>query len=67
MSGRRACGYQRFDRAADAIRFAIEELAPKQLAGAYLEIDEARFDSIAIRGLYDSAEYPFERRAAITA
>jgi hypothetical protein len=64
ISRRRSCGYRRFDRAADAIRFAVEDLAPKQLAGAYLEVDEARFDSNAIRRLYDSAEYPLARRIA---
>jgi len=64
ISRRRSCGYRRFDRAADAIRFAIEDLPPKQLAGAYLEVDEARFDSNAIRRLYDNAEYPLARRAA---
>jgi hypothetical protein len=63
ISGRRSCGYRRFDRAADAIRFAVEDLPPKQLAGAYLEVDEARFDSNAIRRLYDSAEFPLARRA----
>jgi hypothetical protein len=64
ISRRRSCGYRRFDRAADAIRFAVEDLPPKQLAGAYLEVDEARFDSNAIRRLYDSTEYPLTRRAA---
>jgi hypothetical protein len=62
ISRRRSCGYRRFDRAADAIRFAVEDLAPKQVAGAYLEVDEARFDSNAIRRLYDSAQYPLARR-----
>jgi hypothetical protein len=61
ISGRRACGYRRFERAADAIRFAVEELPEKQRAGAYLEVDEARFDASAIRRLYDSGEYPLPR------
>ena len=56
--------YQRFVRAADAIRFAIEELPAEVLLGTYLEIDEARFDSRAIRRLYDNVEYPLIRRAA---
>jgi len=64
ISRRRSCGYRRFDSAAEAIRFAVEDLPPKQLAGAYLEVDEARFDSNAIRRLYDSAEFPLARRAA---
>jgi len=55
--------YRRFERAAEAIRFAIEELPPTLLIGAYLEVDEARFDFEGIRRLYDSEEYPLERRA----
>jgi hypothetical protein len=53
---RQAVGYRRFTRAADAIRFAIEQLSPAQLSGAYLEVDEMRFDSVEIRGLYDRGE-----------
>src|SRR4029077_18356354 len=56
--------YQRFARAADAIRFAIEELPAEVLLGTYMEIDEARFDSRAIRRLYESTEYPHTRRTA---
>lgn len=55
-------GYKRFTRAADAIRFAIEELPPELLVGACLEVDEERFDGDGIRRLYDSAEYPLARR-----
>jgi hypothetical protein len=62
-SGRQSCGYWRFDHAAEAIRFAIEKLSPKLLAGAYLEVNEARFDNRRIRSLYDHAEYPLARRS----
>jgi hypothetical protein len=57
--------YQRFDRAADALRFAIEELPPQLFLGAYLEVEEERFDSNEMRRLYDSAEFPLARRAAV--
>jgi hypothetical protein len=64
-SGRRPIGYRRFGHAADAIRFAIEELAPEFLLGAYLEVDEERYNSGGIRRLYESVNYPLIRGAAI--
>jgi hypothetical protein len=32
------------------------------LNGAYLQVDEARFDQVGIRSLYESQEFPLERR-----
>jgi hypothetical protein len=60
----RPVGYRRFARAADAIRFAIEELPPELLIGTCLEVDEQRYGSDAIHRLYQSADYPIVRRAA---
>jgi hypothetical protein len=62
-AARQPVGYKRFARAADAIRFAIEDLPPALLLGAYLEVDEERFRGEEIRRLYDSARYPLARRA----
>ncbi len=60
-SRRRPIGYRRFGHAADAIRFAIEELPPEFLLGACLEVDEERYNDQAIRHLYDSLDYPLTR------
>jgi Arc/MetJ-type ribon-helix-helix transcriptional regulator len=53
--------YRRFDTAADAIRFAVEELPEPQLLGATIEIDEERFGHKDIRALYESENYPLRK------
>ena len=61
---RQLFGYRRFAQASHAIRFAIEDLPSECLVGAFLEVDERRYSSSAIRRLYEGAEYPLTRRAA---
>jgi hypothetical protein len=59
---RQPTGFGRFARAADAIRFAIEELPPELLLATQLKVAEERFNSEGIRRLYESVEYPLIRR-----
>jgi len=61
-SRRQPVGYRRFASAAEALRFAMEELAPEALAGAALEVGDDRFDSHGMRALYEAADYPLARR-----
>jgi hypothetical protein len=50
-------GYRRFALAADAVRFAIEELPPELLIGAILEVDGERYGGEQIRRLYDADDF----------
>jgi len=59
---RQPLGYKRFAQAAHAIRFAIEDVPPELLVGAFLEVDEQSYDGDAIRRLYESPQFPLVRR-----
>ncbi len=56
--------YRRFDRAAEAIRYVIEEMPETWLNGTMLDVNGKRLEGLAIRSLYESEDYPLERRAA---
>ena len=53
--------YRRFEKAAEAIRFAVEELPEPLLLGAYIQIDERRLGHREIRALYDGEGFPLKR------
>jgi hypothetical protein len=63
-SHRKAIAYRRFASGADAIRFAIEELAPDALSMTVLVVDGDRHDPAAIRLLYESPAYPLRAPGA---
>lgn len=53
--------YRRFDTAADAIRYVVEELPAPMVSGTILETENERLAGDAIRALYDSDDYPLKR------
>ncbi len=53
---------RRFAKAAEAIRFAVEDLSPKLLEGCSLEVEEAYYFGREIRPLYDDHAFPLRRQ-----
>ena len=53
--------YQRFDSAAEALKFAMEEMPQSARRGATLEVGEDRFGFAEIEELYRAAAYPLPR------
>ncbi|KQU98911.1 hypothetical protein [Devosia sp. Root105] len=57
--GRKAgLDYRRFPSATLALRYAMESLLPGKLNSATLEVDGERYDSVAMRRLYASSDFP---------
>lgn len=54
--------FRRFPRAADAIRFAVEDLPPTLLQGCSLEVNDGHYFGREIRPLYDDSAFPLRRR-----
>ena len=61
--GRLPLIYRRFVSAAEAIRFAIEDLPAQFLVGTYLDVGDSRLAITEIRRLYASSHYPLARKA----
>lgn len=55
--------FRRFDQAADAIAYAVEELPPNFLNGCSLEVNGLHYLGREIRPLYDSNDFPLTRRS----
>ena len=54
--------YRRFATAAEAIRFAVEELPAMRSLGAWMQVGHQRFDGDDIQRLYESDDFPLQRR-----
>lgn len=61
-SRQKALTFRRFAQAAEAIRYAIEELPAYALDSCSLEVDDERYFGKAIRPLYESVDFPLPRR-----
>ena len=59
----RRIGYKRFTSAAEAVRYAIEDMPAVLLRGAFLEVREQRFDGTQILNLYHADTFPLARAA----
>jgi hypothetical protein len=53
--------YQRFTTAAEAIRYAVEDLRTPKALGACLQVGDERFDSSDIQHLYEADDYPLRK------
>ncbi len=54
--------YRRFERAAEAIRYVMEDIPASALLGCSIEIADETYVGQAIRPLYESPDYPLPRR-----
>jgi hypothetical protein len=64
MAGKYKSGplvYRRFPTAAEAIRFAKDDIDAGDLSRLALEFGEDRYEGNAIQALYDAPDYPLKR------
>ena len=59
---RQPLSYRRFPTAAEAIRFAVEDLPAVRSLGAWMQVGDERFDGDDIQRLYESDDFPLPRR-----
>ena len=54
--------FQRFDTAAEAIRFAMEDISPAALGGCTLVVEGERLGAAELKALYASPNFPLPKR-----
>ena len=62
----RRAKYRRFATAAEAIRYAVEDLPSLRALGAWLQVGDERFSSDDIQRLYEGSDYPLRPQPAAT-
>ena len=60
----RRAKYRRFATAAEAIRYAVEDLPSLRALGAWLQVGDERFSSDDIQRLYEGRDYPLWKSAS---
>jgi hypothetical protein len=63
--GRAGLRYRRFEKSAEAIRYAVEKLPVAVLLTAALEVGDQSYRGAEIRALYDSDRYPLPRSSQV--
>jgi hypothetical protein len=53
--------YRRFTTAAEAIRYAVEDLRTPRALGAWMQVGDERFNSDDIQRLYDDGDFPLRK------
>jgi hypothetical protein len=53
--------YRRFATAAEAIRYVVEVLGTPRAFGAWLQVEDERFNGDEIQRLYERSDYPLRR------
>jgi hypothetical protein len=53
--------YRRFATAAEAIRYAVEDLRTPKAFGVWLQVGDERFNSAEIQRLYEADDYPLRK------
>ena len=53
--------YRRFATAAEALRYAVEDLRMPKAFGAWLEVGDERFNSNEIQRLYEASDSPLRK------
>jgi hypothetical protein len=53
--------YRRFATAAEAIRYAVEDLRTPRAFGVWMQVGDERFNSDDIHRLYDEGDFPLRK------